>query len=245
MFFGSGITFNKPLSTVVKKVEYKKYAPSDMQIVESAHKTCINSGAAIQQWANKNINLDIIEQWKLGWIDEFRWRDDDGKDRVNPAGVIPFFDENDKLSNIQVRLFGDTSGARYRAYKSGYGTSAFGLSLLEQNVIIVEGAIKAMLLNSAGFLTVAIPSIRNFSACGMKSALEKANVKRFYVWLDPQTHGKDGNIIHHSTIGWLKESAKQNEIFMIQSAMKPDDMLIRHGAKLVESTIRQARMLRP
>lgn len=222
---------------------YKKYSETDLELVESAHRRCLNSQSYLDKWMTKGINRDMVIQNKFGWIEGFKWWDDDMVEQCNDAGLIPFFDSDGKLINLQVRLFGECNGARYRPFKSGYGTSVFNGGLVDDDVVIVEGAIKATILSSNGFICAGIPAVRNFSACGMMELLDERNVKRIYVWLDPMLKNGKGGYQPHETLKWVKAQSEKREVYMVKTAMKPDEFVLMCGASAASRVIQYSMRL--
>lgn len=146
----------------------------------------------------------------------------------SPSYVIPYF-QSKQLINLRHRLQFPNGHGKYRPEFAGLGNQIFNLDtltmdfdfgILEPNeIIIVEGEVKAMVLEQAGFKTVGIPGANSWKE---EWGQVLTGISRAYVCLDPGANGQADKIAM-SLKGYNIES------FVCRVPVKPDDLLNIYG----------------
>ncbi len=170
-------------------------------------------------WHAKGLTDQSINAWQLGHTTNCPTAP--GQE----AFTIPIY-FNGQLFNIRHRLANADNGNKYRPEVSGLPAAMFNADILSDSsgfvseVVLVEGEIKAMVLQQYGFEAVGIPGaqtfkdrwLRHFRGCG----------KRLYVALDPGAEEQGQRIWQE--LGEAGVSAK-----LCTFPVKPDDFFVLYG----------------
>ena len=144
-----------------------------------------------------------------------------GVNRAYPLGAaitIPWFDREGCLTNLQYRLIYSSNGKRYRWSKGGGSAWLFNWAALEsRDVLIVEGAIKAMVLTQAGTPAIAIPNKTGAISKALQQRLSEVLAgHRVYVALDP-----DATLEAEQLARGIQGA---QEVRLMELPLKPDDL---------------------
>lgn len=175
--------------------------------------------AAREWWHSKGLSDASIKRWQLGYTSNCPTAPGEA------SYTIPIFYQS-KLYNIRHRLADAGDGNKYRPELSGLPAAMFNADVLADasgfvsEVVLVEGEIKAMVLQQNGFDAVAIPGaqtfkakwIHHFSGCG----------KRVYVALDPGAEAQAERI-------WQELGEAGVSTKLCTYPVKPDDFFVLYG----------------
>lgn len=141
-----------------------------------------------------------------------------------PSYTIPVYDSSGKrLVNIRHRLIDAPNGDKYRPHCAGLGRALFNARLVkeEPDIVMTEGAKKAIVCGQQGFPTVGIFGKSGFDMRWLKHF---ESVNRLWIALDPDAY--DGAY----RLG--KEIASESgikEVRVCSFPTKPDDYFLHGG----------------
>lgn len=179
---------------------------------------------ARQWWQWKGLNDASIKRWKLGYTSNCPTAPGE------PSFTIPIYYRG-KLYNIRHRLANADNGNKYRPELAGLPAAVFNADVLADEsgfvseVVIVEGEIKAMVLEQYGFNAVGIPGAQTFKEKWLPMFANSK--KRLYVALDPGVEAQAARIWHE--LGEAGVSVK-----LCNFAVKPDDFFTVYGGSTLE-----------
>lgn len=127
-----------------------------------------------------------------------------------------------KLYNIRHRLKEPTDGGKYRPEIAGLPSALFNADALDDEfafeIVLVEGEIKAMVLEQLGFQAVGVPGANLFKP---KWARMFAN-HNVYVVFDPGAESQAEKV-------WLELGSAGANAKLVQVPVKPDDFFTIYG----------------
>lgn len=174
-------------------------------------------------WHYKGLSDHSIDRWQLGYTTSCP---------TLPGAesyTIPITYQN-RLYNIRHRLANAENGNKYRPEMAGLPLSMFNADILldssgfVREVVLVEGEIKAMVLQQQGFDTVGIPGAQTFKDKWVRLFDFK---KLVYIALDP---GADEQAVKI----WLALSRAGITARLCSFPVKPDDFFVVYGGTPVE-----------
>jgi hypothetical protein len=178
---------------------------------------------ALDYWIGEGITRDTVDSYLLGFCGRCPT---DMKGRA--SFTIPVIND-DKLQNIRHRLAGSDKD-KYRPHMAGLGSQLFNKDKLngQDNILIVEGEKKSIVLDQFGVDSVAICGMRSFR----KEWLPLFEGKEVVVALDPDAQESAirlASIFHRGKVASLP--------------CKIDDMLVKYYASTddLQSFLRLAR----
>jgi len=175
--------------------------------------------AAREWWHTKGLNDVSIASWQLGYTTNCPTAPGEA------AYTIPIYYQS-KLYNIRHRLADANGGNKYRPEVAGLPAAMFNADVLTDDsgfvseVVLVEGEIKAMVLQQNGFEAVGIPGAQTFKAKWLHHF--RGCGKRVYVALDPGAEEQAERIWQE--LGEAGVSAK-----LCTFPVKPDDFFVLYG----------------
>jgi len=197
----------------------KLKAFSDSEIGAEYHERMTASQR--QTWRDAGIPDDWQDYFTLGYT--HRTFAHDGKPFSSDAMTIPIYDFGRKSVNMQYRIMSPPEGVGKYRQEAGLPSAAFlsdpDRSTFTDEVIVVEGAKKAMVLSvygTAAMMTIGLPGARSWA--GMVERLQA--VGRVYVMLDPDARQPAADLCR--AIG---KNAR-----LVRVPEKPDDLLMKFGA---------------
>jgi hypothetical protein len=177
---------------------------------------------ALDYWYSQGLNDSTINGYCLGYCPARPVEPE------TPSFVIPYFCQT-KLIHIRHRLQFPNGHGKYRPEFAGLGNQLFNadtltnddfhFGLLEPNrVLIVEGEVKAMVLEQIGFKTIGIPGANSWRDEWSE------NLKGFkaYICLDPGANGQADKI--GAALKGYNVPVK-----VVTLPCKPDDFFVRYG----------------
>lgn len=142
---------------------------------------------------------------------------------TSPSWTIPIF-HHDKLYNIRHRLVRPDKGGKYRPERPGLPAMIFNADVLDAGdwmVVLVEGEVKAMVLQQHGFSTVGIPGASSFKDEWAKFFnIETSTV---YIALDPGAEEQAKRLAQTLLGNGIK-------VRICSMPAKPDDMIVKYRA---------------
>lgn len=130
-------------------------------------------------WDNEGINHDSVLDYKLGFCPHCPTDSNHG-----PSYTIPVIN-GDVLQNIRHRLMQPNDGGKYRPHMAGLGNQLFNADFLTGNpeeIVVVEGEKKGIVLAQNGIANVAITGQRSFKREWLDWF---RGIRTVYVALDP------------------------------------------------------------
>lgn len=180
-------------------------------------------------WYSQGLNDDTICQYQLGYCPICP------TDPNSPSFTIPYFCKA-KLINLRHRLKYPNGHGKYRPEFAGLGNQLFNLDtlftteeisfgLLNPNeLIIVEGEIKAMVLEQVGYKTIGIPGANSWRGDWGKWLKDYNQV---FICLDPGAD-RQAQKIAESLASYNLQSS------ICQFPVKPDDFFTIYGGNVSE-----------
>jgi len=197
---------------------------------QAYHKALLNgSGAHLGDWYEHGMSDDDIEKWGLGWCAACPCAPE------SASLTIPVF-RKQTLVDIRHRLIGGERGDKYRSHVAGLVASVFNVDALHsaEMVIVVEGEKKAIASVRAGFAaSLGMPGAQ-FVDPLLRIMADLLESQRVILALDPD------QTVNAECIALQIGSAARVADF----PAKPDDFLLRYGAKSYAEVIKQARPVR-
>lgn len=167
-------------------------------------------------WYSQGLSDETINKFKLGYCPACPTYPD------SPSWTIPIFYQ-DKLYNIRHRLTNPNGAGKYRPETSGLPQAIFNADVLSSGdwmTVLVEGEVKAMVLQQYGFSTVGIPGANSFKD---KWAKLFDPVSIVYIALDPGAEQQAMEI-------GLTLAGNGIETRVCTLPAKPDDMIVKYKA---------------
>jgi len=139
-----------------------------------------------------------------------------------PSYTIPVWRRDGKtLWNIVHRLVGETSN-KYRPHRAGLGKQLVRAHAIGPEVVLVEGAKKALICSQYGFNAVGLQGCRGtFPGEWVKWM---ADTRRLWVAFDPDANGHALRLGHG-----LAKALPRCEVRVCAFPVKPDDLFAKHG----------------
>lgn len=167
-------------------------------------------------WYGQGLNDETIDKFKLGYCPACPTYQD------SPSWTIPIFYQG-KLYNIRHRLANPGANGKYRPETAGLPPAIFNADVLASGdwmTVLVEGEVKAMVLQQYGFNTIGIPGANSFKDKWVKLFNPVSIV---FVALDPGAEQQAREI---------GQTLARNEIEtrVCRLPAKPDDMIVKYGA---------------
>lgn len=173
-------------------------------------------------WYTQGLTNATIDQFKLGYCPACPTYPQ------SPSHTIPIY-YHGRLINIRHRLANPPApNDKYRPETAGLPAAIFNADLLDNPgwmTIVVEGEVKAMVINQTGLLpAIGIPGAATFKEKWV-NLFQKC--QRVYIALDP------GAEEQAQRIGLMLNGAGI-DIRLCQMPAKPDDMMVLYGARPVD-----------
>ena len=196
---------------------------------------------ALGYWASQGLSSLTIERYQLGYCPKCP------TEPSSASFTIPYF-QNGNLVHLRHRLQTPNGHGKYRPEFAGLGNQLFNSDILKPSdeipfgllepgeCLIVEGEVKAMVLDQIGFSVVGLPGANSWR--GEWGQWFKGQAK-VYVALDPGAEPMAWRVG-----GNLKEWGVEVAVCMLP--YKPDDMFVLYGASIEDfiAIIRQGRIIR-
>jgi hypothetical protein len=166
-------------------------------------------------WYSKGVDDATINRFKLGYTTNCPTAPGE------ESYTIPVTYQN-KLYNIRHRLANADNGNKYRPEMAGLPATMFNADVLSDDffvtdIVLVEGEIKAMVLQQYGFDAVGIPGANTFKDKWVK--LFYGITKPVYVALDPG--------VENLAVGiWQRLSRAGVDVRLCYLPVKPDDFFV-------------------
>lgn len=224
-----------------KEVEERQSAITKLQRLDDKvtwYHSQVNK--ALDYWHSQGLCNSTINLYRLGYCPACPIEPE------SPSYVIPYYSMG-QLINLRHRLQYPNGHGKYRPEFAGLSNQLFNLDTLKDDeipfgarlepneLIIVEGEIKTMVLEQYGFRTIGIP--------GANSWREEwgdyfKSIRHIYICLDPGANGQAQKIASSLQAGGL-------EARVCYLPVKPDDFLIIYGGtpEGLLSFIKQGRKL--
>lgn len=175
--------------------------------------------AAITWWEEKGLTLETIKRYRLGYAQQCPTY------RQSDSYTIPYYRDG-QLVNLRHRLARPGDTGKYRPEFGGLGNQLFNVDRLKRHsdlmepgeVVIVEGEIKACVLDQAGFRVIAVPGASAWQSLidDLRTILKPFT--RVFVALDPGEAGeKQGAALALALAG---------KAIRARLPDKPDDLLL-------------------
>ena len=181
-------------------------------------------------WYNEGLFDSAIDKFLLGWASRCPTA------QHSQSMTIPVFDRGNALVNVRHRLMDPNGQGKYRPEMGGLGTSLFNAPILNyshEQLLILEGEKKAMVLDQAGYPAVGIMG----KSIWQREWFKWIDAGRVILALDPDA--EEGAY----TLGKEFVRAGFKDVRVATFPMKPDDWIARAGAgqKDVDAVLRWAR----
>lgn len=166
-------------------------------------------------WYGQGLTDETINKYQLGYCPSCPTYQD------SASHTIPIRFRG-RLFNIRHRLATPGCGGKYRPEMAGLPPAIFNADVLdapEWMTVVVEGEVKAMVLQQHGFSTVGIPGANLFKP---KWAGLFAACSNIYIAFDP---GADEQA---AKAGAALADVVKN-VYVCQVPVKPDDLLVKYG----------------
>jgi len=111
------------------------------------------TNATRELWFNEGVFDEAIDRFLLGYAAECPTYHE------SPSRTIPIFGHDNALVNIRHRLLQPGGRGKYRPQMSGLGSNLFNAPILNdshERLLVLEGEVKTMVLDQAGFSAVGI-----------------------------------------------------------------------------------------
>jgi hypothetical protein len=171
---------------------------------------------ALEYWWGEGMTNESIAKFRLGFCARCP-TDYEGR----PSYTIPVWGvDGETLLNVRHRISGAKED-KYRPQMAGLGTQLFNSHTMtvEQNeVVLTEGAKKAIVLDQHDFSSVAIMGHRAF----MSEWLEMFNGHAVHIALDPDAHDSAYKLGH-----FFAEAGK--DVKVVSLPTKADDFFVKYG----------------
>lgn len=170
-------------------------------------------------WYSKGVTDATIDRYRLGYTSNCPTAPG------TESYTIPVT-YNNKLYNIRHRLVDADNGNKYRPEMAGLPACMFNVDVLNDDlgfsteVVLVEGEIKAMVLQQYGFEAVGIPGANTFKAKWVR--LFEGSTRPVYVALDPGVEDLAASI-------WGQLRAGGINARLCTLPVKPDDFFVLYG----------------
>lgn len=181
---------------------------------------------ALSYWNGQGLTSDTIERYKLGYTEKCPTYQE------SPSYVIPIYREYNLVS-IRHRLARPNGCGKYRPEFAGLPAQIFNVDAIGDNeipfaflhpddIILVEGEIKTMVLDQLGFKAVGVPGFQAWDD-DWKHYFDGANT--VYIAFDP-----GGDSITHKAfdIGQVIQG-KCYQVKVATLPTKPDDFFVKYG----------------
>lgn len=177
-------------------------------------------------WAQKGIGEKTIEQYKLGYVEQ-RQFGTNGHAFVSNALTLPAWMYDTDVASVQFRVLNPQNDSGKYRYLYGMPPSLFNAipnKPIDGDIILVEGAIKAMVLQDQlgdPYHIIAIPSL----GVSAKLLTDVSVASRVTLCLDPDAYfGAYGTRPVERIYKGLKTKVR-----LVQMNVKPDDYFILYG----------------
>ena len=163
--------------------------------------------ASIAWWKSRGLDEMDMENWRLGYC-ENHWN-------LGESYAIPIV-FNKCVSNIRHRIAHpvDHQG-KYKPESVGLGIQIINGDAIEDEVIVVEGEIKTMVLCHFGLPAIGLMGCQSFKSEWMSRF---KSVKTIYIVLDPG--------INPCMLPWCNRLARYHNVRIVRMLEKPDDFII-------------------
>lgn len=169
-------------------------------------------------WHGQGLSDATIDKFKLGYCPACpTYRD-------SPSWTIPIYYQG-QLYNIRHRLINTDNGGKYRPEMAGLPAAMFNADVLADEdwmIVLVEGEVKACVLDQGGLSVVGIPGANSFKERWVKLFNPASMV---YVALDPGADEQAENIARILIVNGI-------EARVVSLPAKPDDMIVKYGATI-------------
>lgn len=175
-------------------------------------------------WHTKGVTDATIERYRLGYTTNCPTA------KGHESYTIPITYRG-RLYNIRHRLADGDNGNKYRPEMAGLPSAMFNADVLQDDlgfsseVVLVEGEIKAMVLQQYGFDTVAIPGANTFKDKWI--SLFRTVTRPVYVALDPGVEVLAAGI-------WQQLGQAGIDARLCHFPLKPDDFFVLYGGSSLD-----------
>ena len=209
--------------------------PLPVDVAVAYHQALLNNVTALRWWYARGLVQETIERFLLGYKQNHMG--------LGPTSSIPLM-ESGELLTIRHRLWNATGEQpRYLPEQKGYGSHLFNSDLLfdePEEVLVVEGEIKTMVVEQAGHKAVGISGCNVMPSRYIEPLSKIPNV---YVCFDPVLNSRIP--VTPYDIGWLATLVMlgKNNVFLVGLPEKVDDMIVRYdwGAEALKRAISGAK----
>jgi len=198
---------------------------------------------ALDYWNRQGLTSDTIERYLLGYTDKCPTCQE------SPSYVIPIYREH-ALVSIRHRLAHPNGSGKYRPEFAGLPAQIFNVDALgdgeipftflhPDDIILVEGEIKAMVLDQLGFKVVGIPGFNTWTD-EWRNYFDGAQT--VYIAFDP---GEACIMAKAFDVGQVIKS-KCYQVKVTTLPTKPDDFFVRYGGGIDDFVriLKQGRVVR-
>lgn len=198
---------------------------------------------ALDYWNRQGLTSDTIERYKLGYTDKCPTYEE------SPSYVIPIYQKR-ALVSIRHRLARPNGCGKYRPEFAGLPAQIFNVDALRDEVtpftflhpndiILVEGEIKTMVLDQLGFKAVGIPGFNTWTD-EWQHYFDGAQT--VFIAFDP---GADSIAAKAFDVGQVIRS-KCYQVKIATLPTKPDDFFVRYGGGVDDFVriLKQGRVVR-
>jgi DNA primase len=180
---------------------------------------------ALDYWTQQGLSSDTIERYKLGYADKCPTYQD------SPSYVIPIY-QRYKLVSIRHRLARPNGCGKYRPEFAGLPAQIFNVDALQggelpftflhpNDIILVEGEVKTMVLDQLGFKVVGIPG---FNAWTNDWQNYFDGAQTVYIAFDPGSEAIGAKAYQIGKV--IKSKCYQVKVASIPT--KPDDFFVKY-----------------
>lgn len=227
---------NEPLPVIALPISSNGHNPTQSIPDLTVRATHYHSqvGLAMNYWKNQGLTSETVNRYQLGYANHCPTY------RESSSYVIPIY-QTGGLVSIRHRLASPNGTGKYRPECAGLKAKLFNVDCLqpdpdaqgqvdfsrwhlpEKEAILVEGEVKAMVLDQRCFRAVGLPGATTWQS-GWLDFFEQ--MSRIYICLDPDIGQDQINRIAEDFLGTGKEVIK------VELTCKPDDFFVLYGGTI-------------